>query len=137
MTTPRRPPSTDAGRSGSVAVEYGLLLPVFLLLVLGIVDTGRLLWTYTTLSHAVEAAARCGAIGAASCATAASIAAYAVTQAYGLTVPAAAFSATAASCGVQVSATLPFTFIIPWIGTTQPFGASNTINVSMTACYPT
>jgi Flp pilus assembly protein TadG len=124
-------------RDGAVAVEYGLILPVLLLLVLGIADTGRLLWSYATLAHAVDAAARCGAIGASGCTTAAQIQSYAATQAYGLTISAASFSATAASCGVQVSGALPFTFIIPWLGSAQPFGASNTITVSATACYPT
>ncbi len=122
---------------GSVAIEYGLILPVLLLLVLGIVDTGRLLWSYATLSHAVDAAARCGAINASGCTTSAQVASYAVTEAYGLMLPSADFSVTAASCGVQVIGAMPFTFVIPWLGSAQPFGASNTITVSATACYPT
>ncbi len=45
-----------------MAVEYGIILPVLLMLMLGIIDTGRLIWTQTTLDRAVEAAARCGAV---------------------------------------------------------------------------
>ena len=119
-----------------MAVEYGIILPFFLLLVLGIIDTGRLLWTYKTLSHAVDAAARCGAVNATSCGTQSQITTCAATQAYGLTISASAFSAASASCGVQVSGTLPFRFIIPWLGSAQPFGASNTISLSASACYP-
>jgi Flp pilus assembly protein TadG len=119
-----------------VAVEYGIVLPVFLLMVLGIIDTGRLLWTYTTLSEAVDAAARCGAINSAICGTETQIAADAVNEAYGLTVSATAFSVTYPSCGVQVAGTLPFTFIIPWLDAAQPFGSTNTISLSVTACYP-
>jgi len=120
---------------GNVAIEYGLVLPVFLLFVLGIIDTGRLLWTYTTMSHAVDAAARCGAVNSTLCGTASAITSYAVTQAYGLNVSSDAFAAAAAACGLQVNGTYPFTFIIPWIGTTTPF-ANNTISISVTACYP-
>ena len=101
------------------------------------IDTGRLLWTYTTLSHAVDAAARCGAVNAAVCGNAAQISSYAVTQAYGLTVSSGVFSASTASCGLQVSGTYPFTFIIPWLDGATPFGSGNTINISVSACYPT
>ncbi len=45
------------------------MLPVLLLFLLGIIDTGRLLWTYATLYRASEAAARCAAIHAANCTT--------------------------------------------------------------------
>lgn len=36
-------------RNGNVAIEYAFILPVMLLFTLGIMDTGRLLWTYITL----------------------------------------------------------------------------------------
>lgn len=121
---------------GSVAVEYGLILPVLLLLVLGVIDTGRLLWTYATLSHAVDAAARCGAIAGPGCANAAGTEAYAVTQAYGLNIASTAFTVTSASCGCEVTGSIPFVFVIPWLGA-SPFGSSNSISVSATACYPT
>ena len=130
--TPRIP----AAPNGAVAVEYGIILPAMLLFVLGIVDTGRLLWTYATLTHAVEAAARCGAIAAPGCTSAATTQSYAVTQAYGLTVPSSAFSVSSASCGVQVSGSLSFVFVIPWLGA-SPFGSANSITVSATACDPT
>jgi Flp pilus assembly protein TadG len=117
-------------------VEYGLILPVFLLLVLGLVDTGRLLWTYTTLAHAVDAAARCGAVNSTTCGTVAAVESYAVTQAYGLNVASSAFTETIASCGVEVSGTFPFVFIIPWLNGAQPFGSNNTLSISVSACYP-
>ena len=49
---------------GSVAIEYGLILPVLLLFTFGLIDAGRLLWTNITLTRATEVAARCGAVGA-------------------------------------------------------------------------
>lgn len=115
---------------GTVAVEYALILPALLLFVLGLMDTGRLLWTQTTLDRSVQAAARCGAVDTTTCGTTSEINAYAVTQAFGLTITSAAFSTTTPACGVQVTASVPFTFVIPWIGT-------NTITLSAAACYPT
>ena len=77
-----------------MAIEYGLILPAMLLFTLGIMDTGRLLWTYITLSRAAEAAARCGAVNNTRRAPA-SIPAYAVTQAWGINdVTAADFTVT-------------------------------------------
>jgi len=123
---------------GTVAIEYGLILPAMLLFTLGIMDTGRLLWTYITLSRAAEAAARCGAVNTTTC-PAASIPAYAVTQAWGINdVTAADFVATTPACGVQVQATYTFQFTVPWFpkfGSSAPFGAS-TMTLNATACYP-
>jgi Flp pilus assembly protein TadG len=123
-------------RRGTVALEYGLVLPALLLFLLGIMDTGRLLWTYTTLNRAAAAAARCGAVDPVTCGTVAQIQGYAVTQAYGLTIAATAFTPTAVACGSRVAATYTFQFIIPWISPAQPFGPSNTIALNATACYP-
>ena len=123
--------------NGTVAIEYGLILPVMLLFTLGIMDAGRLLWTYTTLSRATEAAARCGAVN--DTATCPSIPAYAVAQAWGINdVTAADFVATTPACGVQVQATYTFQFIVPWFpqfSASAPFGAT-TMTLNATACYP-
>ena len=120
---------------GSVAVEYAIVLPVLLLFVLGIMDTGRLIWTYATLNRAAEAAARCASVDTATCGTVAQIQSYAVTQAYGLTIAAAAFTPTTVACGSRVAATYTFQFVIPWIGS-SPYGQSNSTALSATACYP-
>lgn len=117
---------------GSVAVEYGLLLPVLLLFLFGLVDCGRLLWTYTTLYRATEAAARCAAVNATLCGTPTQIQTYAVTQAFGLNITTAAFTASSAACGVQVTASLAYVFVIPQLSALVP----STITLATTACYP-
>lgn len=124
---------STSGRRGSVALEYGLIAPLLLALVLGIIDTGRLIWTYTTLYRATEAAARCGAINTTTCATAAQIRAYAVTEAWGLTIDASAFTVAAQSCGLQVRASYDFNSIIPGFDLVAPIGL---ITLQATACYP-
>jgi len=115
-----------ADRGGNVAIEYAIVLPLLLLFVLGIIDTGRLVWTYTTLSRAVEAAARCASINTVLCATPTQVQNYAASQAWGLPVKASAFTAVTQSCGVQVRASYDFIFTFP----------RSTVTVSTMACYP-
>jgi len=43
---------------GSTLMEFALILPAFLLLTVGVVDFGRGIWTYHTLSHAAREGAR-------------------------------------------------------------------------------
>jgi Flp pilus assembly protein TadG len=117
------------GCRGTVAIEYALVLSALLIFVFGIMDAGRVLWTRTTLERAAEAAARCAAVNTATCGSAAEIQAYAVTQAFGLTIASTAFTPSTAACGSVVTATLPFTFVIPWIATSG-------ITLTATACYP-
>ena len=61
-------------QSGATALEYALVLPMLLLFIIGIIDVSRLLWTYTTLTRATEAAARCGAVDKTNCGTITAIA---------------------------------------------------------------
>ena len=100
-------------RQGNTAVEFAIVLPVFLLLVLGIIEFGRLLWTQSTLQHAVEAAARCATVNTSLCGTASQVQSFAAGEVFGQSVPASTFSLTTPSCGTQVSASLPFSFVVP------------------------
>ncbi len=136
MARPRLPPATF-GTAGTAAIESAVVLPVLLLFTFGIMDASRLLWTNITLSRATEAAARCGAVNATAC-PAASIPAYAASQAWGANIPAADFVATTSSCGVQVVGTYPFRFFVPWFpqfSSKAPFG-SISLTLTATACYP-
>ena len=122
-------------KRGAALIEYALILPVMLLFVLGIMDGGRLLWTYTTLYRAAEAAARCAAINTTDCGTAAQIQSRATSEAWGLIVNPSAFTVTRPLCGVQVHAAYDFTFIVPWF---PWFGGAplGTVTLNATACYP-
>jgi Flp pilus assembly protein TadG len=134
--------------SGSVAIEYGLILPVMLLFTLGIIDASRLLWTNMTLTRATEVAARCGAINVTTCPAIASIAAYAASEAqnFGISDATAAnfVPNITAACGVpgqvtgvQVQGTYTFQFLVPWFpqfSASAPFGAP-TMTLNATACY--
>ncbi|WP_316228315.1 pilus assembly protein [Bradyrhizobium sp. SZCCHNR1039] len=133
---PIRKSQTRFRLRGAVAIEYGFVLPVLLLFTFGIIDIGRLLWTFTTLSRATEAAARCAAVNSTACANTGLIQNYAVGEAWGLDVTAAAFTVTQPACGKQVSATYTFQFVIPWFYGTSTLGGANTTTLSATACYP-
>jgi Flp pilus assembly protein TadG len=114
---------------GAVAIEYAIVLPALLVILLGIIDVGRLLWTQTTLDRAVEAASRCAAINATLCGTTLQVQTYAVGQAYGLQVTTAAFTVSTPACGVNVQANLPFRLIIPWLARTS-------LTLTAKSCYP-
>lgn len=116
------------GQRGAVAVEYAILLPVFLLFVLGAMDMGRLLWTQVSLDRFVQQAARCAVVTPGTCGSSAQIETFATTTNYGLPFTGAAFALTSPTCGRQVSVTLPYKFSAPLI--------SPDISLSASACYP-
>jgi len=45
-------------RRGQALVEFALILPVFLLIIFGIIDAGRLIFTYNTIASSARNAAR-------------------------------------------------------------------------------
>jgi Flp pilus assembly protein TadG len=65
-------------------VETAIVLPVFLLLIFGVIESGMLMFTQISLDSAVAAAARCAAVNSALCGSQPAIQSYAVSQAVGL-----------------------------------------------------
>ena len=116
------------GKRGTTALEYGLVAPVLFLFLIGIMDMGRLMWMYAGLYRGVEAAARCGAVDTATCGTTAEIQSVAAAAVWGATVSSPVFTvSTAASCGVQVTASYSFQFYTPGF---------STITLAPSACFP-
>ncbi|MDB5474578.1 MAG: hypothetical protein JWP49_89 [Phenylobacterium sp.] len=100
-----------AAREGAAAVETALLLPALLLVLLGVMEFGRLAWTQTTLNFAVQEAARCAAVRPDLCGAPAQIAAYAAGRTAPLNIAASAFIVTTQPCGTQVRASLSYRFL--------------------------
>ena len=133
LATRRRDVDPTRCERGAAAIEFAIILPILLLCVLGIIEFGRAIWTQATLDYAVQAAARCYALGhgvaLATCETTTQTQQYATTKAPGLTLPAAVFTVTLPPCGAQVAASLAFDFLVPAL---LPYSQT----LSATACFP-
>lgn len=145
-----RSQSLAAACGGAAIIEFALVAPMFLALVFGSIEYGRLLWTQQALQQAAIAGARCmaiaqGAIQSSSCAaggsySAASTKSYIETIAsgWGLSVTDLDIALNnAATCGgasglSQVTVTNTFNTPVPQIVLLASAGTS----LTATACYP-
>ncbi|MBV8089622.1 MAG: pilus assembly protein [Alphaproteobacteria bacterium] len=110
---------------GAVAVEFAIILIPLLLLLFGTFDLGVAMLTKMRITFAVEAAARCEAIGATICASASETASYGATVAGVRGLDASGFVVGTEQCGVSVTATYPYAgMILP------------AITLKADACYP-
>jgi Flp pilus assembly protein TadG len=137
---------------GSSLVEFTVTLPLFILLIFGLLQAGLLLFTQAGLQHGVEAAARCASVNyaanqlglSASCfpvapssVTTSTIKTYAKQNSWGINPSSASFTVTVAggsptknTCGTtpgyQVSASYPYNVM------------NYLFNVTLTAqsCFP-
>ena len=115
-------------RSGATAVEFALILPSVLMLVLGTVFGGLLVYTATSLHYAVEGAARCAAVMATTCPSTSSTQQYAASLYKGPASPQPTFTASAQACGSQVTGSLTYVLNVAYHKWTIPLSA--------TACFP-
>jgi Flp pilus assembly protein TadG len=128
-------------RDGSTAVEFTLVGPLFIGVMVGIFQAAMVLWTQLGMEHAVEAAARCSAVNSSTCGSATQVQSYAATQAYGLKLPSSVFSFTPAPtnntctasttcCGNVVSASYTYPFF------SQVFHKAS-VALTAQSCFPT
>jgi len=105
---------------GTTAIEFALVAPVFLALLLGIFHLSLLGFTLASLHYAVEQGARCGAISTAC----PEIATY-----YHAPTPAPVFTENAAApCGTSVRGTVTYDLNVLLYRASIPLSAS--------ACFP-
>ncbi|HUZ73014.1 MAG TPA: TadE/TadG family type IV pilus assembly protein [Stellaceae bacterium] len=119
---------------GVTAIEFALLLPFFVLLLMGIIEFGQALFLQLALQHAVTEAARCASVssqsgGTPDCSTASNVASFAVTEAYGLSPAASVFSETTPAGFHCVKASYPYSF-------TLPLGPAFALTLTASSCYP-
>jgi Flp pilus assembly protein TadG len=128
-----------ADRSGVTIVEFAILLPLFLILIFGIVQFAQVIFFQVALQHAVTGAARCAsefaganALGAGNtppdCSTSDRVKTMAQQQAFGLAVPAGTFTPSTSATSTCVGASYSFALAIPLI--------SRTIALTAQSCYP-
>lgn len=102
---------------GSSAVEFAFVLPAFMLLSLGVVEFGRLMWTRQTMQFAVEEAARSALANAALSNTA--IAALVTSNMVDTQGVKPTVVATSTTTQISINASYSFAFLVPQL---LPFG---------------
>lgn len=125
MRNPLR--SIHLNQDGTTAVEFAIVAPVFILLIIGTIGLCFALFLVGSLHFAVEDGARCASVKTTICTDATSTIAYTQSRYMGPNVS-PTFTYAAAACGNSVSASISYsmdvgfkTFVIP---------------ISATACFP-
>jgi disulfide bond formation protein DsbB len=112
---------------GNTAVEFAFAAPALLMLLVGILQCGRVLWLQNALDYSVAEAARCASVDPSRCGTATQIESYAAGLS-GAGFAASMFSASTPSCGNRVAASYPLALAIPFV--------SVSLTLAATACSP-
>ena len=114
-------------QQGTTAVEFAIIAPVFIALLVGTIALCVALFLIGSLHFAVEDGARCASVKTTICSDAASTVAYTQSRYFGPDVS-PTFTYAAAACGNSVSASISYsmnvgfkTFVVP---------------ISATACFP-
>jgi len=112
---------------GATAIEFSIVGPVFLLMMIGAAYACMLLFAQSSLQYAVEAGARCASVQTTVC-TDSSTTTAAALAGYNGPIINPGFTYATAACGHQVSSTVNFGFNAGYFNATIPLSA--------TACYP-
>jgi len=106
-------------RCGATAVEFAMVAPIFLIMVIGVFELGRAMWIRASMQYAVEEAARFAIVNtSASTSTLASYAATAYSSS-GINISGATFTATQATTSgltyVTIIGSYNFSVIVPLV----------------------
>jgi Flp pilus assembly protein TadG len=112
---------------GTTAIEFAIVGPAFIILIIGIIYLCMALLTVGSLHYAVEDGARCASIRTAVCSDATTTVAYTQSRYFG---PGSAptFTYGAAACGKSVSGSINYNMDLGFKRVTVPIAA--------TACFP-
>jgi Flp pilus assembly protein TadG len=112
---------------GATAVEYALVLPLVVTMILGSIWAGLLAFSVSSMELAVESAARCAAVDGNRCPDAQATQVYALSQYAGPAIS-PSFTLTNTGCGHTVTGRANFNInILPGV---------STMPINVTACYP-
>jgi Flp pilus assembly protein TadG len=120
--------SSREGPGGAAAVEFALVMPAFIALIVGAIFTAQTMYAASSLRYATEAAARCASVNTTTCSSDSATQTYAASKYLGPVSPAPTFVSSSVACGHKVTGSL--TYVLN-TGVT-------TINVplSAAACFP-
>ena len=127
MTMPAFIRTFARDRSGAGALEFALVVPVFIIMVLGVIGCAQMANAASSMNYAVQEAARCYALDQTRCGNPTAIAAYARTKYLGPGIN-PTFSSSTAGCGNTVTATATYRIDALFIRQDVPLRAS--------ACFP-
>lgn len=116
-----------AAKQGSAAMEFALVIPLFITLVLSIIGMTFLVYAMNALHYAAEDAARCFSVDKTVCANSAAAEVYAQSRYKGPGVS-PIFVATLSGCGHTVTGTATFPLNAGLVNVAVPISAS--------ACFP-
>jgi len=111
---------------GTTAVEFAIVSPVFIALLIGILYLCLCLFLIGSLHYAVEEGARCASVRTTVCKDATTTVAYAQSRYFGPSSP--SFTYAAAACGNSVSGSINY---VAQLGLME-----FTIPIAATACFP-
>ena len=111
---------------GTTAVEFAIVGPLFIALVVGVLYLCMTLFLVGSLHYAVEEGARCASVRTTVCSDATTIVSYAQSRYFGPSSP--TFTYAAAACGNSVSGSINY---VIELGLKQV-----TVPITATACFP-
>jgi Flp pilus assembly pilin Flp len=114
-------------QQGTTAVEFGIVAPVFIALLLGTIGLCVALFLIGSLHFAVEDGARCASIKTTICVDGPTTVAYTQSRYFGPNVS-PTFTYAAAPCGNSVSASISYSMNVGF--------RTLVIPISATACFP-
>ncbi len=106
-------------RCGATAVEFALVAPIFLIMVIGVFELGRAMWIKASMQYAVEETTRYAIVNTS--ATTSTLATYASTAftSSGISITGVTFSATEATTGgityMSITGSYDFSVIVPLV----------------------
>lgn len=115
-----------ASTSGTSAIEFAFVAPVFLALCIGSLYMCMMLWSVGSMQNAAQQAARCWAVNTALCGSASSAQTFASTRYNGVGSP--TFTASKAACGFQMVGALTYSWNVGLRTLAVP--------LNTTACFP-
>ena len=104
-----KPALSIADDQGATAVEFAIVAPVVIMLIVGIPTVSLMMFAMGSLHFAVEDAARCASARPTQCADSATTISYAQSR-YSGVLATPVFTAVPAACGNQVTGTVTITF---------------------------